>query len=161
VPIILAAYVVQGWGNVTQFGISASQRTKYMSYSTWAGVAVVMVLYATMIPAWGGYGAALATLGAFIVRFATGYYWSHQLWPVSYSWGRNLRLAGYSSVLVLAAFLIPAQGIAAQFGLGLGLLAVYAGLTWTTFLDPDDRRLIVAIARSPRQLGTIMRPSAG
>jgi O-antigen/teichoic acid export membrane protein len=161
VPIILAAYVVQGWGNVTQFGISVSQRTKYMTYSTWAGVAVVMVLYATMIPRWGGYGAALATLGAFIVRFATGYYWSHQLWPVSYSWGRNLRLAGYSTALVLGAFLIPAQGVAAQLGLGFVLLAVYAVLVWTTFLYADDRQTLTAIARSPARAGALLRGLAG
>jgi O-antigen/teichoic acid export membrane protein len=161
VPIILAAYVVQGWEKVTQFGISVSRQTRYQGYATWVGLGVVLVLYATLIPRWGGYGAAIATLVAFIVRAAASYYWSQKLWPVSYSWSRTLRLAGYSTGLVLAAFYIPARGIPAQLALGLGLLAVYAVLTWFTFLHVDDRRLLTSIARSPTRAGSLIRGVAG
>ena len=161
VPIILAAYVVQGWDKVLQFGIGVSRKTKYIGYSTWAGLAVVLVLYATLIPRWGGLGAAVATLVAFIVRAGVGYYWSHRLWPISYSWAPNLRLAGYSASLVLAAFLIPARGVPAQLALGFGLLAIYAVLTWFTFLQADDRRLVASIARSPARAGSLIRGLAG
>jgi O-antigen/teichoic acid export membrane protein len=161
VPIILAAYVVQSWGGVTQFGIGVSHKTKYLTYSTWAAVVVVLALYATLIPLWGGYGAALATLIAFIVRFALGYYWSQKVWPVSYTWGPNLRLAGYSTVLVAVGFAIPATGLVAQLAVGMILLGIYGALTWFTFLKPDDRQLIASIAKSPARVGELMRGSAG
>jgi O-antigen/teichoic acid export membrane protein len=161
VPIILAAYVVQGWDKVLQFGIGVSRQTKYIGYSTWIGLVVVLILYATLIPRWGGFGAAVATLVAFIVRAVAGYYWSQRLWPVSYRWGPNLRLAGYSTALVLTGFIVPAQGIAEQLALGLALLATYSALTWFTFLKPDDRLLLKTLVRSPRQLRTLMRASAG
>ncbi len=157
VPIILAAYVVQSWGGATQFGIGVSHKTKYMTYSTWAAVVVVLILYATLIPIWGGYGAALATLVAFAVRFWLGYYWSQRLWPVRYGWVPNLRLAVWSAGAVAAAFLLPVTGILAQFGLGFGLLAIYSTLAWISFLTPDDRALIVSLIRSPSSLEALIR----
>jgi O-antigen/teichoic acid export membrane protein len=147
VPIILAAYVVQSWGEATQFGIGVSQKTKYMTYSTWAAVVVVVALYATLIPRYGGYGAAIATLIAFTVRFGLAYHWSQKLWRVRYSWGRNLLLAGYGTAAVMAAFLIPIRSIGAQLGLGAALTVAYAALAWLSVLSADDRSLMISLLR--------------
>lgn len=157
VPIILAAYVIQSWGEATQFGIGVSQKTKYYSYATWAAVLVVLVLYATLIPWLGGYGAALATLAAFIVRFALNYRWSQRLWPVRYVWGPNLRLTLYGVGAVAAAYASPAENIALELGLGVVLITAYAALSWVTVLNSEDRRLFAGIARSPRQFASVFR----
>lgn len=149
VPIILAAYVVQSWGLVTQFGIRVSEKTKYFTYSTWVAVVVVVALYATLIPKYGGYGAAIATLVAFVVRFALQHYWSQKLWPVRYTWGRNLTLTGYGVAAVGAAFLIPLRATTSQLALGLGLISLYGILAWSTILFPDDRQLLTMLLRSP------------
>jgi O-antigen/teichoic acid export membrane protein len=154
VPIILAAYVVQSWGEVTHFGIGVSERTKYFSYVTWIAVAVVMGLYALLIPPLGGYGAALATLAAFVVRFWVGYYWSQRLWPVAYRWPKNLLLAAYGAAATFAAYSVPARGIVWQVGLGSGLMLVYAALALATVVEPEDRRRGIQFLRAPR-LGSL------
>ena len=157
VPIILVAYILQGWGSVTQFGIAVSRQTKYLSYASWISVAVVLVLYATLIPRWGGLGAALATVGAFLVRFLLQYRWAQRLWPVDYGWERNLRLAAYGAMVVTAAFVLPVAGIVGRSVLGAALLAIYGGLTWTTILHETDRALVLAALRSPRSLMSVFR----
>ncbi len=64
VPVILGAYIVQGWVAVTELGIDLSEKTKYANYGVWASVAAVLALYVLLIPPFGGYGAAWATISA-------------------------------------------------------------------------------------------------
>ena len=160
VPIILMAYVLQGWGSVTQFGIAVSRQTRYLSYASWIAVAVVLVLYSTLIPLWGAPGAALATVGAFLVRFLLQYRWSQKLWPVDYGWPRNLRLAGDGAGAVALTYVIPVETVVGRIAVGLALLAAYAALVWTTLLGADDRLRIARAVRSPGSLAGLFRNQA-
>jgi O-antigen/teichoic acid export membrane protein len=149
VPVILAAYVVTSWGEAVSFGINVSQKTKYITYTTWISVFVVLALYALLIPKYGGMGAAIATLAAFIVRFSLLYYWAQKLWPVSYVWNKTFRLAAYGTVIVAIAFMVPNTTIVNQIALGAVLFATYAALVWATILEPDERSIVTNALQSP------------
>jgi O-antigen/teichoic acid export membrane protein len=140
------------------FGIGISERTKYYSYVTWVAVAVVMALYALLIPPLGGLGAALATLAAFAVRFWVGYYWSQRLWPVDYRWSKNLWLATFGAGAITAAYAIRIQGTTEQLAFGGFLFAMYALLAWFLVVEPSDRALVWGLARQPSRLSSIFRP---
>lgn len=157
VPIILAAYVAQSWGEATTFGIIVSQKTRYITYTTWIAVIVAVTLYALLIPRYGGMGAAVATLVAFIVRASLLYFWAQRLWNIAYSWKGSLRLAGYGATLVAIAFAIPTIGVAVQLAAGLLLFIVYCVLTWTTVLDTKERALLASVLKMPSTLLLLFR----
>lgn len=140
VPLIAAAVVMQILGVVVRFGIDASEQTKYVTYGTWISVAVIVVLYATLIPMFGAVGAALATFAAYAVRFGVFYRFAQRLHPISYEWGPTLRLVliGAAPVVTMLSFR-PAH-------LGLEIVAAaacflaYAATAWRLVLHEDDRR---------------------
>lgn len=148
VPVVVAAYVVQGWSGVVQFGIDVSERTKYVTYAMWMSVVVIVALYVLLVPSLGAMGAALATLLAFVFRFGVLYYFSQRLWPVAYDWGGTLRLTGLATLATVGAFFINLHGFVAKGLLGIALLLAYAGLTWVIVLDADERRLIMEMVRT-------------
>lgn len=148
VPIIVAAYVFQCWGDVVKFGIDIAERTKLYTAASWIATVVVLVGYATLIPRYGGYGAALATLFAFAVRFAFGYYWSQKVWPVTYSWRRPLLLTAITVAVSLPAVLLPVTRTLTQFALGVALTLIYAVLTWQFVLDDTHRLGLLEVLRA-------------
>jgi O-antigen/teichoic acid export membrane protein len=148
VPIIVAAYVVQSWGDAVKFGIDVSERTSLYTAASWIATAVVLVCYAVLIPRYGGFGAAWATLIAFSVRFAFALYWSQKIWPVAYAWGRTILLTVISVAVCLPAIFLPVTRAWEQFALGIGLTLVYAGLTWQFVLDDTHRVGILEVIRA-------------
>jgi O-antigen/teichoic acid export membrane protein len=156
VPLILGAYVIQGWGDVTKFGIDVSERTRLYTYASWAAAGVVLVLYATLIPPFGGYGAAIATTIAFAVRFALGYFWSHRVWPISYGWGRVARLTMIAVVTSAYVAIWPAASIVTQLLQGTVAIVVYGLLTWGFVLAPAERRALLDAVRF-HSLGRLLR----
>lgn len=143
VVVILGAYIVQGWVAVVELGIDLSEKTRYANYGVWASVITVLALYALLIPRFGGYGAAWATLLAFLVRLAFHWHFSQRLWPIAYGWGSVLKLAAYSIVVGVASTYIRADSILVEFGLGAALMGVFMLLVWTGTMHEDDRREIL------------------
>jgi len=148
VPIIVAAYVFQSWGDAVKFGIDIAERTTLYTAASWIATAVVLIGYATLIPLYGGYGAAFATLLAFAVRFGFALYWSQKVWPVAYAWRRPILLAAITVAVCLPAVLLPVTRTSSQFALGVALTAIYAGLTWQFVLDDTHRLGLLEVLRA-------------
>jgi O-antigen/teichoic acid export membrane protein len=146
VPIILGAYIIQAWVAVVELGIDISEKTKYTNYGVWASVAAVLILYALLIPTFGGYGAAWATLLAFLVRLAFHWHFSQRLWPIAYGWAPTLRIAAYGVVISVASIYLRPSGIVAEMALGAGLLALFVVLVWTSILHSEERQSILGFA---------------
>jgi O-antigen/teichoic acid export membrane protein len=152
VPVILLAYVIAAWGEAINFGIIVSQKTRYITYTTWTAVVVVCLLYALLIPLYGGMGAAIATAGAFAVRTSLLYYWAQKLWHIDYEWSRIARLTAYGIVAVAIMFMIPNVSIVNQGAIGLLLFLAYCTLTWITVLQSEERWLLINALPIPKRL---------
>lgn len=139
VPIIVAAYLVQSWGDAVKFGIDVAERTKLYTWASWIATVVVLVAYAVLIPPFGSYGAAWATLLAFIVRFGLTLRWSQQVWPVTYRWGQPILLTTIAVAVCAPACLLPTTSVSVQFAMGVGLTVLYAALAWRFVLDDEHR----------------------
>ncbi len=148
VPIIVAAYVFQSWGNAVKFGIDVAERTTLYTAASWIATAVVLVGYVVLIPPYGGFGAAYATLIAFVVRFGFTLYWSQKVWPVTYKWGRTILLALITVGVSLPAVVLPVTRTASEFALGVGLTLLYTALTWQFVLDDTHRAGILEVLRA-------------
>lgn len=146
VPIVLAAYLIQGWVSVVELGIDISERTKYATYGVWASVAAAVILYWFLIPPFGGYGAAWATLFSFLVRLGFHWHFAQRLWPIAYGWAPVLKLAMYAIVVGVAPIYLRPNDVFAEVALGIVLLTLFGAAVWSTILHSDDRRAIVELA---------------
>jgi O-antigen/teichoic acid export membrane protein len=142
VPLIALAYVVETWANAVSFGIEVSEQTRYNAYATWTSALVALALYALLIPRFGGYGAALATVGGFGVRLLLLLHWSQGLWPVDYGWGRPLLTAGLSATVTLTYIWIAPARIGAQIGVSVALFLAFLAATWAICLNREERALL-------------------
>jgi O-antigen/teichoic acid export membrane protein len=142
VPLIVAAFVFQAWGSVVQFGVDAAERTQYTTLVAWISTALVMCLYAVLIPPFGAYGAATATLVSFVARTAMLAYWSNKVWPLKYDWSRQLRLLAVGVALVGLDWLIPINGFVPETLIAALLCVVYAIYVWKVELPDDERDAI-------------------
>lgn len=150
VPIILAAYVIQAWMDAVKFGIDVSEKTRFHAYATWSSVVVTVALYAFLIPRFGGFGAAYATVLGFLVRFLLTWQFSQSLWPIDYRWPRVLALAMFAIAVVVAYYAIDPVGVARQVALGVVATTTFAAAVWMFWLAAEDRALVLAGLRSPR-----------
>ena len=161
VPVVLAAYVLQGWTSLQDTGILVRERTELVTLANWIAAGVALGGYALLIPSMLAWGAALATLAAFAVRHAIVYTISQRLWPVRYQWAPVLRLAAAAVVVCAAGVWMAPGGLWASAGVHALLLAVYFAALWNMdVLTADDRaivrrfasRLALTVASSLRNL---------
>ena len=152
VPLLVLCYVLQGWTATVHFGIDVSERSKYSSYANWIAAVVILVLYAVLIPRFGAFGAAIATLLGFVVRFAFVYTWAQRLWPVSYAWRPVEKLLGLGLLTVAAGLPLVRSTVVVQVGGALALVGIYGALVWLLVLDDETRvslRRTIRLARRP------------
>lgn len=156
VPLLVLAYVFQAWNQVADFGIEVSGRTRYTSISTWIAVSVILVLYATLIPPLGPAGAAIATLIAMIVRFCCTLWFAQRLSPITYDWRRHLLLLAGGVAAASASFLAPSGSNFYMMGIASLLFVGFATWTWTAVLQRTDRDIVIAVARAPRSIVSLI-----
>ncbi len=147
-PILIAAYAFQGWMQVFEFQIQVSERTHWTTVGTFIGVGAIIALYALLIPPYGGYGAAIATLIAFALRTFAFYIFGQRLWPVAYKLAPHVRIAVYAVLIVTAYYLIGPSEVLAQLALATGLSLVYFALVWWGgVLAAADRARVASMVR--------------
>lgn len=161
VPVILLAYLFQVWNDVVSFGSQAAERTKWITVSTWISVVAVLVLYTALIPLYGAMGAAVATLGSFVVRFACQYYFSQRIFPMHYHWGAPLKMLAAGTIVAATSHLIITHSLYVDIAMGFGLFAGYSLYVWFLVLRPRERLEVETfIARQLRRIGVLPRADA-
>ncbi|MCB9730328.1 MAG: oligosaccharide flippase family protein [Deltaproteobacteria bacterium] len=155
-PILVAAYALQGWMQVFEFQIQVSERTHWATVGTFISVGAIVLLYALLIPPFGGYGAAIATLVAFGVRTVTFYIFGQRLWPIAWRLAPHVRLTGFAIAVVGIYYAVRPSAVTTQLVLATALsLLFFALVWWGGVLSAGDRgRLTAAIRRR-------VRPGAG
>lgn len=146
VPIILAAFVIQAWTGAIRIGIEVSEKTSRYTVGAWAGAAVVYLLYFLLIPRYGMYGAAIATVLGFATVFLVTYHFAQRLWPIGWRWRRNLVLVGWASVTAGSYHIFSPVGLIRQAATGALLFAVYAAVVWWRLLRPTERARVRQVA---------------
>ncbi|WP_019531042.1 lipopolysaccharide biosynthesis protein [Dasania marina] len=99
IPYIVMAYVFLGWTEFHRFGIFESKRTYLLNRINWFSVLIVSVAYISLIPNYGGGGAALATLLVMAVRFVVIYHYAQKYYSFYTPWFKVLSLYLLTSVV--------------------------------------------------------------
>lgn len=149
VPIILLAYVAEAWAEVFRFAFDVTEHTRYSTYATWIVVGVVLVLYMVLIPRYGAYGAAVATVLGFSLRALLVYLWAQHLWPIHYRWRRHLSLLTLGVGVAAGNWAMPDMTIVMQVTIGMASVLAYLGVVYLTLLSDDERGLIGRMVRAP------------
>lgn len=151
VPLILIAYVLQGWTGLQDVGIHVRERTEFITVANWVAAAVALVGYAIFVPRYLGMGAAGVTVVAFGVRYLGCYIAAQRLWPVEYHWRPVWTLVVLGFGTVILGLSLPIEGlwltIAAKAAVFLGYVVVVllAGV-----VPADDLRAVLAFIQNPR-----------
>jgi O-antigen/teichoic acid export membrane protein len=129
IPILLTAQVVYGASTAVNVGIMLKDGTRHLPAISWLAALICLGLNAWWITSYGAYGAAWATLAAYLIYTVGIAAVSLRLYPVPY----DLRRLG----LICAALGLGAAGIGllGQVGAGLPILAsVGLKLLWVALI---------------------------
>ena len=147
IPIVLFAYVFQGFYTNFIVGVYVRERTRWLPVATGLAAAVNVITNLWWIPRWGILGAAAATLAAYVVMAATLYVVSRRIYPIDYEWGR----VGKIFAIVLGAYFgavaigTPWAKVAA-FGAAVALLFV------TGFFHAGELEALKSVFRARRPI---------
>lgn len=157
VPLILLASVLHVWTKFLNLGILIKERTEYYTLATWMSAVVAVGGYIWLIPKMLAWGAALATVLAYIVRHVAVYGFSQRLWYVRYRWGPVVRLLGLGVGVCMLEIAAPEMAIGMSVGMRLVLFAVFVTGMWKLdVLSEQDRALVLRAIRAPRSTLSVL-----
>lgn len=142
-PVLALACLCQAASSLMDAGLYVCRRTGVKFAVTAAAAAVMVALYAALIPSHGATGAAAATLGGFAFLAVATYLASQRVFPVCYEWGRLAGLLALVGGAWLAGQAMPGgwAGVAAK----ACVLASVPALAWLVGLVSGEEK---ALARS-------------
>ena len=156
VPLLLVTTILQQWTGYCNFGLFLRNATHLYAWSALIGVVTALVLNTLLIPHYGMFGAAWATVIAYAVRFIPVYLFAQSKYRVDYSWSKVAELA-----LVLGGVMVF-RYFADGLRLGMSLLAstvvllMATALIYTRMLDNGERAFLRQIIRRPFASRTVV-----
>jgi O-antigen/teichoic acid export membrane protein len=132
VPIILMAYLAQGWYTHFTAGVFIRSRTRDLPWITLIGAVITLAANLTLTPRYGMAAAAWATLLSYLVMAAALGRVSQGVYPVPYEW---LKLAA-GVVIAGAAFLAAQMAPENSYVLRAALLGIVIALFYAVGLLP-------------------------
>ena len=155
VPVILIAYVLQGWASMQCTGIYVVEKTELVTVGTWLSAITAIVGYAVLVPRFFGLGAALATVLAFAVYYGTCYYFSQRAWPIRYDWSPVLRQIVLGTIVIGIGLLVSSEKLLTSIMLHGTIFVLYLAAVWRAVLSGADRVLVRSVLR--RRLQMLLR----
>jgi O-antigen/teichoic acid export membrane protein len=129
---VLLAYYFQSAASLMDAGLYVRHRTGLKLVITSATTAVMLLMYALLIPSYGSMGAALATLIGFAFLAVCTWAVTRRVFPIRYEWGRLAALLILAIGLWLVSRLLPLAWWVWPLKAGLWLLG--PALVWYTGL---------------------------
>ena len=146
VPILLISIVFQAWTAQHETGILVSERTGYLTIANWLAAGVTLLAYWILIPRWGGWGAAWATVIGYGVRYGLTYSFSQHVWPIRYHWRPVLELAAMTGGTYALSRLIPQGPLVYALPGRIALYVAYLVAVWySNVLSHKDRSAAVRL----------------
>ncbi|HUU37606.1 MAG TPA: polysaccharide biosynthesis C-terminal domain-containing protein [Candidatus Desulfaltia sp.] len=105
VPIILLAYLFNGLYINFMAGIQIEKKTQFLPIVTGAGALANVAANFLLIPKYGYFGAAWATLVSYLIMAAGNYFFSQRFYRVQYEYGK-LALVGTALLVSFGGYLM-------------------------------------------------------
>jgi O-antigen/teichoic acid export membrane protein len=148
VPLLVAAQVLFTWAMYWSLGIYLSGKTKSMATGSVVLVPLTLILNYALIPRFGMYGAAWATLLAYSARFGWIYWFGERYYPIGYRWTEMAKLYGILSLVVALAYVYRPKPLEASLAYSSILVLISIVLVYTLVLSANERTTIKSLARN-------------
>ncbi len=100
VPLVLLSYFMVGIYYLTAIGTNVKHKTHYLAFAATAACGVNLLLNYLLIPRFGMYGAAAATVFSFFIMTVISCSASVRLFPVSYEWLKIGKIIAVAFILL-------------------------------------------------------------
>jgi len=154
-PVMLGYWFLSA-NSLMDAGFYVRRRTILKTWVTLAATALVLGLYALLIPVWGALGAALATVGGFAFQALLTRCVVQRIFPVRYEDGRLAALLALAVGIWLVSRLLPAAAWAAPLKLVLWSLCPAALWQGGWLADEEKQSLMGAFAQVRSRLRTAL-----
>jgi O-antigen/teichoic acid export membrane protein len=147
VPIILLAYFLRAVGDYFRILFLAHGLSTHDAACNWIAAICAIAGYLILIPRYGMFGAAIATLITFIGAATLSILWTFRVWHFHVEWGRLCKLIAVLAGLVAIHFALGPASNTVEIVRGILIIAAYAPLLWfLQFASPGEKQLIRAAA---------------
>jgi O-antigen/teichoic acid export membrane protein len=139
VPVVALAYAFHGVFLLGSIGIGIEKRARYYPMITAAAAVTNVAFNFLLIPRWGIFGAAWATVFSYAVMAGLGLFLSRRLYPVPFETARLAALVAAAGIVYALSLLAPMErtrGLAVKLALVAAFPAVVAA---TGLLRMRDR----------------------
>jgi O-antigen/teichoic acid export membrane protein len=109
---------------------------------------LTLILNYALIPRFGMYGAAWATLLAYSARFGWIYWFGERYYPIGYRWTEMAKLYGILSLVVALAYVYRPNPLEASLAYSSLLVLMSIVLVYTLVLPANERTTIKSLAKS-------------
>ncbi len=150
IPLIVLANVVFSLHPHLTLGIILSQKTKYFAWIDLSNGLVVLVLNYLLIPRFGVFGAAWATVVSFIYRDVLVYYFSSKFYKIHFEMFRVAKLLIVAVIVYCLCQLFHIQSVYLSFVVKIifVLMCYPAGLFLVRFFSDQEKEKIVYSLRN-------------
>jgi O-antigen/teichoic acid export membrane protein len=111
IPVLTFSYIIFGLYDHFAVNIMIHKKTKYFTYVDTVNGVFFILLNLLLIPRFGTYGAAYATLVSYIFKIAGLYYFSARLGDVYFELFRFVKLLGCAFCLYILTTIISVDGL--------------------------------------------------
>jgi O-antigen/teichoic acid export membrane protein len=147
------AYVFLGAAYYLQLGMYLASRTGLIGAVSSIAAVVNIVLNYLLIPRFGMYGAAWATVAGFLVIAAASYYCSQRVLPLRLGVGRVVKALVVAVGMYVLANEVKAASLVIAVLVKLALLVAFGVLIWLGgIFSADERHTVGALIGQARQL---------
>jgi len=155
VPLIVLANTIFSFHYHLNIGIIISEKTKYLAYVNFSNGVLVLLLNFLLIPRYGIFGAAWATLLSFIYKAAMTYYFSNKFYKIHFETTRVLKLVLVAGMVYLIAQSIEIDSVFLALITKFSLIFVLypLGLYLTRFFSVQEKEKIVFSLKNRTLLG--------
>jgi O-antigen/teichoic acid export membrane protein len=148
-PIVILAYIIQGWTFYCNLGIYIKGQSQRMATASLLSAVGVIALNFLLIPTYGVYGAAWATVGAFFIRFILIHTTSQKLYPVNYGWNKQLLLLMVAVLIYIASRALETSQWVLSLGFNTLLASMFVVTTYLFFLEGSEKLALKEFIKNP------------
>lgn len=125
IPIIVLAITIFSFHYHFNMGILIQKKTKFLAYINLSNGVFVLILNFLLIPTYGIYGAAYATLISFTYKVALTYFFSSRYYKIHFEFIRIMKIFIVSAMIFISTYFLEFESVYSTFLVKCGLLCFY------------------------------------
>jgi O-antigen/teichoic acid export membrane protein len=147
IPIIVLAYGIRSMGDFFRSLYYVAGRPGADAVCNWLGAALCLGGYMALIPRFGVWGAAIATVIAFSVIGLICMVWTYRLRSYQLETSRLVKIAIAFAAAIVPYSLVPVSSLGAQIAWAFLAVAIFPAVLWILGFPTPRERALLARAR--------------